>query len=81
MTGKSLDRLILYSMNNADVISELIALLPEIQNLDYRTTGLLLQTATWYTIYFRRVVFYLKIFHVFMFYIRLFLAITNLIQH
>ena len=48
LTGKFLNRLILFAMNNNEVIKELVDLLPDIRVTDYRITGLLLQVAVWY---------------------------------
>ena len=48
LSGKSLHRLILYAMNNSEVVKELIELLPDVASIDYRIAGLLLQVTVWY---------------------------------
>ena len=48
LTGKALNRLILFAMNNSDVIQELIDLVPDVPSMDYRVAGLLLQVTVWY---------------------------------
>ena len=48
VTGQFLNRLILFAMNNDNVIKELIDLLPDLSSTDYRIVGLLLQVIVWY---------------------------------
>ncbi len=48
LTGKALNRLVLFCMNNPDVIKELIELIPDMSVVDYRIGGLLLQVTVWY---------------------------------
>ena len=48
VTGQFLNRLILFAMNNDNVIKELIDLLPDLSSTDYRIVGLLLQVTVWY---------------------------------
>ena len=48
VTGQFLNRLILFAMNNDNVIQELIDLLPDLTSTDYRIVGLLLQVTVWY---------------------------------
>ena len=51
VTGQFLNRLILFAMNNDNVIKELIDLLPDLTSTDYRIVGLLLQVTVWYEQY------------------------------